>query len=187
MNKLDNFITRPIFEAHPKVKPLTLALIEAAKEEGATEEDLRIAFGIIEERAKKKASDIPVSELFEAETGQASEAEREIIDRFLRNAALWVLPEESESIHDLASVKSVAEYEAYRKGKKVEASRWDMARAVLKKYKVNALAGIHVIKAAKGKEIIGSFLPQYCSEERFWKFIDTLEKLCKALAKPETE
>lgn len=56
-------IERPIYEAYPKVKPLALALIAAAAEQGATAEEFDLACQMIKSKLSRKVSGIFLSEL----------------------------------------------------------------------------------------------------------------------------
>ena len=53
----------PINTMYPKVKPLALALVAAAAEQGATAEEFEMACQIVKVRLAKKASAILLSEL----------------------------------------------------------------------------------------------------------------------------
>ena len=53
----------PIDNVYPKVKPLTQALIAAAKEQGATVEEFRMACSRVERMIAREASRILFSEL----------------------------------------------------------------------------------------------------------------------------
>lgn len=56
-------VQEPINTAYPKVKPLALALIAAAAEQGATAEEFELAYQQIRSKLAKKASGILLSEL----------------------------------------------------------------------------------------------------------------------------
>lgn len=56
-------ITDPIDKAYPKVKPLTQALVAAAKEQGATVEEFRMACSRVEKMIAKRTSRVLLSEL----------------------------------------------------------------------------------------------------------------------------
>lgn len=56
-------MTDPIDKAYPKVKPLTQALVAAAKEQGATVEEFRMACARVEHMIERKSSGIFLSEL----------------------------------------------------------------------------------------------------------------------------
>ena len=61
-------IERPIDQAYPKVKPLAQALVAAAKEQGATVEDFRLACARVEQMIARGTSSILLSE-FDREGG----------------------------------------------------------------------------------------------------------------------
>lgn len=62
-------LEEPIYKAYPKVKPLALALIAAAAEQGATAEEFELACQMVKARLEKSASGILLSELQEEEAG----------------------------------------------------------------------------------------------------------------------
>lgn len=62
-------LEEPIYKAYPKVKPLALALIAAATEQGATAEEFKLACQMVKARLEKSASGILLSELQEEEAG----------------------------------------------------------------------------------------------------------------------
>lgn len=53
----------PVDQAYPKVKPLAQALVAAAKEQGATVEEFRMACARVEQMIERKSSGIFLSEI----------------------------------------------------------------------------------------------------------------------------
>ena len=56
-------IDTPIDRAYPKVKPLVQVLLAAAKEQGATVKEFRMACARVEHMIERRALRIPLSEL----------------------------------------------------------------------------------------------------------------------------
>lgn len=58
-----NIVDAPIDRAYPNVKPLTQALLAAAKEQGATVNDFRMACARVERMIERKTLGVSFSEL----------------------------------------------------------------------------------------------------------------------------
>ena len=91
--------TSDIYAAHPKVKPLELALIAAAAVQEATEEEFELACQQIKRKLAMKASGVLLSELQRRETGESVLASLELQDEKTKETIrAYVSEEEAEHL-----------------------------------------------------------------------------------------